>query len=564
MFISQGGIFIFYMSEKPTDSTTVDASLPASATMGRQGKLRKVLSMQDLYFLSLGGIIGSGWLFGSLSAAGAAGPAAVFSWLIGGIFVLIIALTWAELGGMMPASGALARVPQAAHGYFAGFYFGWAYFVSAVTVPPVEAIAIMVYATYYIPGLTKGGVLTPEGYAGSIILMVLLFLANYFGINVFRRFNTGITWWKLLIPSITVILAIGLYFTLNNFTGYQGLAPYGAPPVFSAIGTTGIVFSYLGFRQAIDYSGEARNPAKDVPRATILSVITGIVLYTLLQVAFAGAINWKASGVTPGDWASLASSSSSVYTTAPFAEIFAVGGLTVWAAILLLDAVISPAGTLGIYTGTSARILFALSEGRHLGTKTGEVHERYRIPWVALIASLLIGIVFLFAFPAWAPLSTVVTSTTVFTYLAGATALMSFRKTAPEMRRTFRLPAAGIIAPLGFIMASLIVYWTTYPYTLYAFIAIILGLILFAIARSRGAYPVNDIAKGSWIVVYSAVMVVLSYVGSYGQGYIPFPWDFLVVVIVALIFYAWGTNSGYETEDLKALKAATAGQPQTP
>jgi len=65
-------------------------------------------------------------------------------------------------------------------------------------------------------------------------------------------------------------------------------------------------------------------------------------------------------------------------------------------------------------------------------------------------------------------------------------------------------------------------------------------------------------------VVYSAVMVVLSYVGSYGQGYIPFPWDFLVVVIVALIFYAWGTNSGYETEDLKALKAATAGQPQTP
>jgi hypothetical protein len=42
-------------------------------------------------------------------------------------------------------------------------------------------------------------------------------------------------------------------------------------------------------------------------------------------------------------------------------------------------------------------------------------------------------------------------------------------------------------------MASLIVYWTTYPYTLYAFIAIILGLILFAIARSRGAYPVNDI-----------------------------------------------------------------------
>ena len=57
-------------------------------------------------------------------------------------------------------------------------------------------------------------------------------------------------------------------------------------------------------------------------------------------------------------------------------------------------------------------------------------------------------------------------------------------------------------------------------------------------------------------------MVVLSYVGSYGQGYIPFPYDFVVVVAVALIFYFWGTRSGYETEDLKALKAASAAQSQ--
>lgn len=53
-------------------------------------------------------------------------------------------------------------------------------------------------------------------------------------------------------------------------------------------------------------------------------------------------------------------------------------------------------------------------------------------------------------------------------------------------------------------------------------------------------------------------MVVLSYVASYDQGYIPFSYDSVLVVAVALIFYFWDTRSGYETEDLKALKAASA------
>lgn len=121
------------------------------------------------------------------------------------------------------------------------------YFVSAVTVPPVEAITIMNHATYYIPGLTNAGVLRPEGMQVPFLVMLLLFLTNYFGINIFRGFDTSVTLRKMLIPSITVILAIAPYFTLNSFTGYHDLAPFRTSPVFSAIGSTGIVFSYVGF-----------------------------------------------------------------------------------------------------------------------------------------------------------------------------------------------------------------------------------------------------------------------------------------------------------------------------
>jgi hypothetical protein len=55
-------------------------------------------------------------------------------------------------------------------------------------------------------------------------------------------------------------------------------------------------------------------------------------------------------------------------------------------------------------------------------------------------------------------------------------------------------------------------------------------------------------------VIYSVVLVILSYFGSYGLGYVPFPIDFAVIVVAAALFYYWGVRSGYETIELKRLK----------
>jgi amino acid transporter len=68
-------------------------------------KLHREVSTIGLLFFSLGSIIGSGWLFGSLYAAQVAGPAAIISWVVGGLVMLILALVHAELGGMYPVAG---------------------------------------------------------------------------------------------------------------------------------------------------------------------------------------------------------------------------------------------------------------------------------------------------------------------------------------------------------------------------------------------------------------------------------------------------------------------------
>ncbi len=537
------------MADRRDDKTPVD-SIPASARIGSQGRFRKVLSLWELLFLSLGASIGSAWLFGSAYGASAAGPASVISWLIGGIFALVIAVTWAEIGSLFPSTGAVVRIPQYVHGYFAGFYIGWAYYLAAVIVPPVEAVAIVTYASAYAPSLTSGGVLTWEGYAVSILILLLTFALNSFGVKLFAKFNTGVTWWKLLIPSTTAIAAL-LYFYPPNFSSFGGFAPRGIAPIFSAVGTAGIIFAYTGFRAAMDYSGEAKNPRRDVPRAMIFSVLITIALYTALEVAFVGGIRWGSSGLAPGDWADLAT--VGVYASAPFYHLISVLGIALLASVLLADAIISPLGTVGVYVGSSARDLYALTEGGHISKRIGEVDRKYGIPRTALLVSLLGGVIFIFAFPNWGELATFGTTATVFTYVAGATALTVLRKRAPELERSFHVPFATVIAPLAFVMASLIVYWTTWPYTGYSLVAFMLGLLVFLLSKSRGAYQVGDIRKGIWIVVYSILLAATSYLGSYGVGLIWFPLDFVVVIVIAVACYYWGVRSGFETDELRGI-----------
>jgi amino acid transporter len=68
-------------------------------------KLHREVSTIGLLFVCLGSVIGSGWLFGALYASQIAGPAAIISWVLGALVMLVLALVHAELGGMYPVPG---------------------------------------------------------------------------------------------------------------------------------------------------------------------------------------------------------------------------------------------------------------------------------------------------------------------------------------------------------------------------------------------------------------------------------------------------------------------------
>src|SRR5580698_667892 len=87
-------------------------------------QLRRDVGLLGLTFISLGSIIGSGWLLGALTAAKAAGPASLISWLLAGAILALLALVHAELGAAYPVSGGTARYPHYAFGSIAGYTCG--------------------------------------------------------------------------------------------------------------------------------------------------------------------------------------------------------------------------------------------------------------------------------------------------------------------------------------------------------------------------------------------------------------------------------------------------------
>ena len=555
-------------------------------------KLRRSLSTWDLLFLSLGGIIGSGWLFAAYAASSIAGPAAIISWIIGGIIVLIIALNYAELGSMIPRSGSIVRYGQYSHGNMAGYFLAWAYFLSAVSVPAIEAEAVIGYAASYVNGLYIGPVLGPLGIFFAALLMVFFFFLNYWGVRIMGKTNTGMTWWKMVLPLATIAILVATRFSLANFTTlfsgtYQGIAgatttsgfmPYGFEPVMAAVATSGIVFSFLGFRQGLDYGGESRTPQRSIPLATVGSVLIGILIYVLLQVAFIGAINFSSLGIPAGGW-NLLQPYPTIITTnngfltsgieqmfsAPFASVASSVGLVMLTYVLFADAYVSPSGTLNVYLGTSMRTLYGTAAMGYLPGSMMKVDQKRRIPVLPLVVSLIVGIVFFAPFPSWYKLVGFITSATVFTYLVGGPALRSLRKNASELKRPFKLPGSAILAPAAFVGASLVVYWSGWPLVGELAIAIFLGLIVYGIfffmkqkddPSRKTIHGWDSIKSGIWVPVYIVVLSIESYLGETalgGYNIVPYPYDLLMVIIVAIIFYLWATMSGVRTQEIQEI-----------
>ena len=498
--------------------------------------LDRGVSFLGLLWSSEGSIIGSGWLFGALAAVTIAGPSALIGWFAASFIVILLALVHAELGGLFPVSGGTSRFPHYAFGSFAGATFGWASYLQASTVAPIEVLAAIQYLStahwarnFFVHHTVNGlpaNTLSGTGIIAAVILMVFFVSVNLVGIRWLARANNAITSWKVLIPVLTIIVLLITHFHGSNFTAGGGFFVHGAAvkSILIAIPTGGIVFALLGFEQAVQLGGEAAHPERDLPRAVILSILIGAGIYILLQIAFIGAIDPKLL-ISQHSWTNLGETNSNPAVVAlnagPFYTVTKVAGLAWLAFVLRLDAVISPAGTGLIYLTSSSRLSFGLSRNGYIPTAFEKTNERTRVPVFGVLFAAAIGMLFLLPFPSWSALVGVVTSASVLMYSAAPLALGALRLQKPDLPRVYRLPMAHILAPLSFVCATWIIYWAGWQTMTTLMFAMLIGYALFALSyafKLNPNQPKMDWEAAWWIIPYFIGMLVISYFGDFGAG----------------------------------------------
>jgi len=513
-------------------------------------KLKRHVGPIGLLFAAIGSIIGSGWLFGAFNASVIAGPAAIFSWLIAGVMIMLIALCYAELGPMFPISGGVVRYPHMVWGSFGSYTMGWITWIASAAVPAIEVEGALTYGTQYAPFtvLAKDSgasahVLTPLGMVVAIILLAVFAVINYFGVRLFAQVNTVVVWWKVFVICLVVVvfiitaLATASSQAIGNF-GSHGFAPKGFAAIFVCIATAGITFSFLGFRQGIELAGETTNPRRNIPFAVIGSVGITAILYALLQVAFTMMV--PASALShAGGWMGLSFKND----FGPLAALATIAGLGWLAYILYFDAIISPLDTGLIYTTVTSRVSYAVGRNGN-GPRWLATNNKHGVPYWSLLLSFLVSIVLLLPFPSWQQLVGFITSATVLSFGTGPLVLAVMRRKLPDHERPFKLPGGHIIPFLAFYCTNMIVFWAGWATNSKLAISIAIGYVFLIIyelvAWRRPNRPKFDFrASVFWVIPWLILMFLVSWLFDPTTPVIKggFFWVFLINAVIAAVIY---------------------------
>ena len=505
------------------------------------GKFKKQLSLVDLTFIGLGAIFGSGWLFAASHVSAIAGPAGIFSWLLGGIAVLLLGIVYCELGAALPRAGGVVRYPVYSHGPLLGYLMGFITLIAFSSLVAIEVVAARQYAAAWFPELTKAGSSDPTivGWLVQFGLLCLFFFLNYNSVKTFAKSNNLVSVFKFIVP----LLVIGVLFTFfkpDNFTSH-GFAPFGLSGVEMAVSAGGIIFAYLGLTPIISVASEVKNPQRTIPIALILSVLLSTAIYALLQIAFLGGVPTE---MLANGWAGVTKE-----LALPYRDIAIALGVGWLAWLVVADAVISPSGCGNIYMNATPRVVYGWAQTGTFFKYFTRIDAESGIPRPALWLTFGLSVFWTLPFPSWEALINVVSAALILSYAVAPVTVAALRRNAPELVRPFKVKRMGLLGPLSFIIAALIVYWSGWKTVSWL---LSLQILMFVIYLLCGRFVptmhlslAQQVRSSAWLIGFYAMTILLSWLGSFGGlGVITHPLDTIVVALGALGIYYWGAATG--------------------
>jgi APA family basic amino acid/polyamine antiporter len=396
--------------------------------------LTRTLRLGDLVLVVIGTVIGSGiWVVPGavLRASGGDPGVALLVWLVGGVFSLLGALTFAELGGMLPEAGGSYVYVREAFGPLPAFLLGWTLFL-AIGSGSIATLAVAFgnYASELVPV----GPVTRNLLALGVIAAVTV--VNIRG----TRHAANVQNWSTAIKvgAILTLSVAGL--VLGQGLGQTGPRLFTTPlsgAVISGAGVAllGVLWAYEGWQNVTYSAGEAVDPQRTFSRGIVIGTIGLIVIYLTANIGYLAALGPDA-----------VASSDRVAADAVRTLAGPAAAKVITAAVLV--SMFSAAN--GV-TLTDTRCYFAMARDGVFFRKLAEVHPRFGTPTFAILTS-----------SAWAMLLTFGTFEQLLTYVVFASWLFAalaaasvfvLRRRRPNAPRPFRVPGYPL-TPALFIAAA--------------------------------------------------------------------------------------------------------------
>lgn len=421
----------------------------------KKSEFNKVLNAWDILVIAFGAMIGWGWVVstgGWIEKGGVIGAALGF--VIGGIMIFFVGLTYAELTAAMPQCGGEHVFSYRAMGATGSFICTWMIVLGYVSVACFEACAFPTIITYLWPGFLKGYMYTVAGfdiYASwlitAIVIAFLIMIINIIGAKTAAILQTVLT---CIIggAGILLIVASVINGTVDNLDGQIFAGTTTGVNIKAIIGVAAMSpFYFIGFDVIPQAAEEINVPPKKIGNILILSVVLAVIFYAFVIIAVGFVMNpgdiiasQEATGLVTAD------AMAAAFNTKIMAKVIIVGGMcgivTSWNSFLL----------------GGSRAMYSMAESYMIPKFFAKLHPKHKTPVNALI---LIGILTMLAPFAGRKMLVWISDAgnfgCCFAYCMVALSFMILRKKEPDMPRPYKVPCYKFFGTMAVIMSGFMV-----------------------------------------------------------------------------------------------------------
>lgn len=419
----------------------------------KKTELSRSLNSLDVIVVAFGAMIGWGWVVSSgqwISSGGVLGT--VLGFLIGGLMIFFVGLTYAELTTAMPKTGGEQNFSYAAFGPTGSFICTWALVLSYVGVVCFEACSFPTIIQYLFPGFLQGYLYNVAGFpvyaswlAVAIATAAFIVYVNYIGTKRAAKLQTILT---CVIGGVGILLVIASAITGNIDNVYNNLLVGDTPSleiknVFKvAIMTPFFLFGFDIIPQAAE---EIKVPLKRLGKIMLFSIVLAVGFYALVTVGIGNVMSKEdivdsmaGSGLVTADAMASAFGNSDMAKVLIFAGL--CGIVTTWISFLL----------------GGSRVLFAMAQARMIPQTFGKLHTKYKTPYISIIFLGVISI--LSVFFGRVMLIWIVDAANFACCLAYCVVAMSFwvlRKKRADLHRPYRVHNWRVVGVLAIAMSGI-------------------------------------------------------------------------------------------------------------